>query len=239
MSVTIERGDAVALTRELVRIDSRNPSVAPGGPGELAVARALCDVLESWGFRVQLQEALPGRPNVIARVGDSRAGARRLMFNGHLDVVGVDGMIHDPWDGPRRDGRIYGRGSSDMKAGVAAMCAAAARAASAGVEGEIIVTAVIDEEWESAGTRALVDAGIRADAAIITEPTGLAVMPAHLGFVWLDVVTHGRASHGSRWDLGIDAIRQRRASCATAFIARATVGACIADRWRHRHLDLS
>src|SRR6185312_16297569 len=125
-----------------------------------------------WGFRVELQEALPGRPNVIARIGENQPGARRLMFNGHIDVVGVDGMVHDPWNEPERDGRIYGRGSSDMKAGVAAMCAAAARAASAGVDGEIIVAAVIDEEWESVGTRALVDAGIRADAAIVTEPTG-------------------------------------------------------------------
>jgi len=201
------RGDAVELTRELVRVDSRNPSVAAGGPGEHAVARTLASVLSAWGFRVALQEALPGRPNVIARIGENREGAPRLMFNGHVDVVGVDGMIHDPWNAPERDGRIYGRGSSDMKAGVASMCAAAFRAASTGIKSEIVVTAVIDEEWESAGTRALVDSGLRADAAIVTEPTGLAIMPAHRGFVWLDVTTHGRASHGSRWDLGVDAIR--------------------------------
>ena len=201
------RGDAVELTRELVRVDSRNPSVAAGGPGEHAVAQTLVDVLSAWGFRVDLQEALPGRPNVIARIGENVTGARRLMFNGHIDVVGVDGMTHDPWNAPEHDGRIYGRGSSDMKAGVAAMCAAAFRAAATGIDGEIIVTAVIDEEWESAGTRALIDSGIRADAAIVTEPTGLTIMPAHRGFVWLDVVTHGRASHGSRWDLGVDAIR--------------------------------
>jgi acetylornithine deacetylase len=94
-----------------------------------------------------------------------------------------------------------------MKAGVAAMCAAAARAEDAGARGEIIVTAVVDEEFASIGTRAVIDAGIRADAAIVTEPTGLAIMPAHLGFVWVDVTTHGRAAHGSRWELGVDAIR--------------------------------
>lgn len=200
----VAAGDAVALTRELVRVDSRNPSLVPGGPGETAVARTLADVLTAWGLPVELREAAPGRPNVIARVG--KPGARTLMFNGHLDVVGVEGMVHPPWDADERDGSIYGRGSSDMKAGVAAMFAAATRVA-ADLDGEVIVTAVVDEEYESIGTRALVDAGLRADAAVVTEPTRLAIMPAHLGFVWVDVTTHGRAAHGSRWDLGVDAIR--------------------------------
>jgi acetylornithine deacetylase len=121
-------------------------------------------------------------------------------------VVGFEGMIHEPFAAEIRGGRIYGRGSSDMKGGVAAMCAAAARA-EADLEGEVIIAAVIDEEYESLGTRALVASGIRADAAIVTEPTRLAIMPAHRGFVWTEVVTHGRAAHGSRWDIGIDAIR--------------------------------
>jgi acetylornithine deacetylase len=118
-------------------------------------------------------------------------------------------MTHDAWGDTEsgNDGRIYGRGSSDMKSGIAAMCSAAARAADASLEGEIIIAAVVDEEYESLGTRDLIERGIRADAAIVTEPTRLAVMPAHLGFVWIDVTTHGRAAHGSRWDLGVDAIR--------------------------------
>ena len=197
-------GDGIALTRELVRVDSRNPSLVAGGPGESAVARALADVLETWGMTVELRDAAPGRPNVIARVG--KAGRRTLMFNGHLDVVGVEGMIHAPWAAAERSGAIYGRGSSDMKSGVAAMCAAAARVA-ADLDGEVIITAVVDEEYESIGTRALVESGLRAEAAIVTEPTRLAIMPAHLGFVWVDVTTRGRAAHGSRWDLGVDAIR--------------------------------
>jgi acetylornithine deacetylase len=94
-----------------------------------------------------------------------------------------------------------------MKAGVAAMCAAAVRAMDAGLDGEIIVAAVADEEYESIGTRALVESGVRADAAVVTEPTRLCIMPAHLGFAWIEVVVHGKASHGSRWDLGVDAIR--------------------------------
>jgi acetylornithine deacetylase len=203
--MSIACGDAVALARELVRIDSRNPSLVPGAPGEARVAHALRDVLQAWGFHVELQEASPGRPNVVARIG--RAGGRSLMFNGHLDVVGVEGMRHEPWSALESNGRMYGRGSCDMKAGVAAMCAAAARAAEI-INGEIVIAAVVDEEYESIGTQALVERGVRADAAIVTEPTRLCIMPAHLGFVWLDVTAHGRAAHGSRWELGVDAIRQ-------------------------------
>ena len=204
----IERGDPFALARELVRIDSRNPTLVAGGPGEATVARALGAILEGWGFRVELRDAAPGRPNVIARIGPGGSGAPTLMLNGHLDVVGIEGMVHAPWVPEERQGRLYGRGSADMKSGVAAMCAAAARAAATGtLSGEIIVTAVVDEEYQSLGTRALVSSGLRSDAAIVTEPTRLAIMPAHKGFVWIDLVTHGRAAHGSRWDVGVDAIR--------------------------------
>jgi acetylornithine deacetylase len=200
----IARGDAIALTRALVAIDSRNPVIAPGGPGEGAAASLLARVLADWGFEVELQEVAPDRPNVIARTG--RRGGRVLMFNGHLDIVGTEGMVHEPFDPALRDGRIYGRGSADMKGGIAAMCAAAARAASA-TNAELVIAAVIDEENESLGTRALVDRGIRTDAAIVTEPTQLSIMPAHRGFVWLEIELRGRAAHGSRYDIGVDAIR--------------------------------
>jgi acetylornithine deacetylase len=198
------RGDAVALTRTLVAIDSRNPSLVSGGPGERACADALAETLKRWGFRVELQETDTARPNVIARIG--QPGGRTLLFNGHLDTVGVEGMIHAPWDAEVRNGRIYGRGSSDMKAGVSAMCAAALRVVDARLDGEVIVSAVTDEEYGSIGTRTLVASGIRADAAIVTEPTRLAICPAHRGFAWLELVVHGRAAHGSRYDIGIDAI---------------------------------
>jgi acetylornithine deacetylase len=200
----VPRGNAVALTRALVAVDSRNPVIAPGGPGEGAVATVLAEVLRDWGFEVELHEVVPGRPNVVARTG--RRGVRALMFNGHLDVVGTDGMVHPPFDPAVRDGRIYGRGSADMKAGIAAMCAAAARAASA-TNAELVIAAVIDEENESLGTRALVERGVRADAAIVTEPTRLTIMPAHRGFVWVEIEVKGRAAHGSRYDIGVDAIR--------------------------------
>jgi acetylornithine deacetylase len=202
-------GDARALTRALVQVDSRNPTLAPGAPGEQACATLLRDVLDSWGFSTELHDAAPGRPNLVARIGDAAPDKRSLMLNGHLDVVGVEGMVHAPFTAEERDGRMYGRGSADMKGGVAAMCAAAYRAASAGgsLAGEIIIAAVADEEYESLGTRALVARGVRADACIVTEPTRLAIMPAHRGFVWVEVEVAGRAAHGSRWDIGVDAIR--------------------------------
>lgn len=204
-AMPVPPGDAVALTRLLVRIDSRNPGLVSSAPGEGEVARALTSVLRAWGMAVELQEVEPGRPNVVARAG--AAGGRTLMFNGHLDVVGVDGMTHPPFAAESRDGRLFARGATDMKGGVAAMCAAAWRAAQRGLGGEVIVAAVVDEEWQSAGTRGLLERGVRADAAIVTEPTRLAIAPAHKGFTWTEVTLRGRAAHGSRYDVGVDAIR--------------------------------
>ena len=203
-STTVPPGDAVALARVLVAVDSRNPSLDPSGPGEAACASLLAGVLTSWGFRVELHDTGNGRPNVVARVGTP--GGRSLMLNGHLDTVGIAGMSHEPWNPKIRDGKLFGRGSTDMKSGVAAMCAAAWHAAERGLAGEVILAAVTDEEFSSAGTRALIASGVRADAAIVTEPTRLAVCPAHRGFAWAELVVHGRAAHGSRWDVGVDAI---------------------------------
>jgi acetylornithine deacetylase len=202
--VPIPRGDAVALARALIQIDSRNPTLAPDSPGEGDCARALASVLDDWGFSVEVMETVPGRPNVVARLGPSDSPA--LMLNGHLDVVGVEGMIHEPFAAEVRDNRIYGRGSADMKSGLAAMCAAAVSVPPSNRNKQILITAVVDEEYESLGMRALLASGVRAQAAIITEPTNLAICPAHRGFAWLDVSLRGRAAHGSRYDIGVDAI---------------------------------
>lgn len=206
--------DPLALARALVAVDSRNPSLVPGAPGEGACAHRLAEILAAWGFRVTEQEVAPGRWNVVARIGP--AGRAPLVLNGHLDVVGVEGMTHPPFSPELRDGRLYGRGSADMKGGIAAMCVAAARAAEGGaLGGELIVAAVCDEEFASIGTAALLEAlhaeGVRPAAAVVTEPTRLAVVPVHKGFAGIEVVVTGRAAHGSRHDLGRDANRDAAA----------------------------
>ena len=202
--MAIPRGDAIALARALIQIDSRNPTLVPDSAGEGESARTLASVLDDWGFAVELSETPPGRPNVVARLGPADTPA--LMLNGHLDVVGVDGMTHEPFAAEVRSNRIYGRGSADMKGGLAAICAAALEGVGSGAKRQILVTAVVDEEYESLGMRALLASGVTADAAIITEPTKLAICPAHRGFAWFDVSLRGRAAHGSRYDIGVDAI---------------------------------
>jgi len=194
------------LTAGLCAIDSRNPSLVPGAPGERDAAMWLANVLDEWGFAVSTHEVAPQRVNVVARIGP--AGVSPLVLNGHLDVVGTDGMTHTPFAPEVRDGNLYARGSTDMKGGIAAMCVAAARAAQRGtLYRELVIAAVCDEEFASIGTSALLADGLHATGAIITEPTRLAVVPAHKGFAWLTVTVHGRAAHGSRYDVGIDANR--------------------------------
>lgn len=203
----IARGDAVALTRALTAIDSRNPTLAPGAPGESNIAHFLSDILGSWGFRVDLVETAPGRPNLVAHIGPRDSAA--LMFCGHLDTVGTEGMVHEPFSAEIVDGLLYGRGSADMKSGIAAMCSAAYRAyneCDGTAKRQIIIAAVTDEEYESIGLQSLIANGIEAEAAILTEPTRLAICTAHRGFVWSELEFAGRAAHGSRYDIGIDAI---------------------------------
>ena len=168
-AAVIAPGDARALARSLVRIDSRNPNLAPNGPGESACVTLLRDVLDAWGFRTEVHDAAPGRPNLLARVGGARGG-QTLMLSGHVDVVGVDGMTHAPFDGVEREGRLYGRGAADMKGGIGALCAAAWQAARDDLAGEIVVAVTADEEYESVGTSIMLDRGVRADAAIVAGP---------------------------------------------------------------------
>lgn len=192
------------LLQRLVSIPSVNPELEPGGAGESALARFCADQLKLWGFNVDVVEVAPGRPNVVARHG---TGQPRIVLNGHLDTVGVAGMSIAPFEPTIREGRMQGRGSCDMKGGVAALLEAARRVAGAPHSGTLIVALTSDEEHASAGMAALVRDGLEADSAIVCEPTELAVMPAHKGFVWIEVVFRGRAAHGSRPDEGIDAIR--------------------------------
>ncbi|HKV02864.1 MAG TPA: ArgE/DapE family deacylase [Ktedonobacteraceae bacterium] len=191
------------LLRQLVAIDSINPDLVPGGAGEQKIAHFVADWFERAGLDVVWDEAAPGRPNVIG-IARGSGGGRSLLLNAHMDTVGVVGMErpHDPY---MRDNRLYGRGAYDMKGGLAAIMAAGLAAKKRGLRGDVIVTAVADEEYASIGTSSIVKRW-RTDAAIVTEPTELNICTAHKGFAWLDVETEGIAAHGSRPDLGVDAI---------------------------------
>ncbi len=193
------------LLADLVAIDSVNPSLVPGAAGESAIARRIAEEMRSLGLDVHVTEVAPGRPNVVG-VLDGRRPGRSLMFCGHTDTVGVAGMAR-PFEPDVRNGRLYGRGSQDMKGGVAAMIGAARHIVEAGGldAGQLIVAAVVDEEHSSLGAEALVRTW-SADAAVVTEPTALDVAVAHKGFQWVAVETRGRAAHGSRPLEGRDAI---------------------------------
>src|SRR6188474_92409 len=195
---------AIALLRELVAIDSVNPSLVPGAAGEASIAGAIAAHLRGIGLDVEVQDAAPGRPNVIGVLEGRRPG-RSLMLCGHIDTVGVEGM-RAPFDPVERDGRLYGRGSQDMKGGVAAMIDAARVVAGEGLAaGRLIVACVVDEEYASIGADALVSRW-RADAAVVTEPTDMHIAIGHKGFAWFEIETRGRAAHGSRPRDGRDAI---------------------------------
>ena len=192
------------LLRDLVAIDSVNPSLVPGAAGEAQIAAAIAAHMRRIGLDVQVEEVVPGRPNVIG-VLEGRGPGRSLMFCGHVDTVGVEGM-EAPFTPEMRSGRLYGRGSQDMKGGVAAMIDAARMVAERGLaRGRLIVAAVVDEEYASIGADALVR-NWTADGAVVTEPTDLQVAIGHKGFAWIEIETRGRAAHGSRPLDGRDAI---------------------------------
>jgi acetylornithine deacetylase len=195
----------IRLLRDLVAIDSVNPSLVPGGAGEGEIAGAVASEMRSIGLDVEITEVSPGRPNVVGVLEGRRPG-RSLMFCGHLDTVGVAGMQR-PFDPVERGGRIYGRGSQDMKGGLAAMIDASRALLTSGglAAGRLIVAAVVDEEYASLGAEVLVTQW-KADAAVVCEPTDLTVAIGHKGFSWVEITTEGRAAHGSRARDGRDAI---------------------------------
>jgi acetylornithine deacetylase len=194
----------ISLLRDLVSIDSVNPSLVPGARGEGQMAAAVAAHMQRLGFDVQVEEVSPGRPNVVG-VLEGRTTGPSLMFCGHVDTVGVEGMSA-PFDPVERNGRLYGRGSQDMKGGVAAMIDAARVALARGLhKGRLVIGAVVDEEYASIGADALVTRWT-ADAAVVTEPTDLQIAIGHKGFAWIEVEAHGVAAHGSRPENGVDAI---------------------------------
>jgi acetylornithine deacetylase len=190
------------LVARLVAIDSVNPELIAGARGEAELA----SFVAKWCGNAGLETELVGpsnRPSVIATARGS-GGGRSLLLNAHLDTVGVTGM-DSPFEPRVEHGRLYGRGAYDMKGALAAIMIAAARAKERGLRGDVVVTAVADEELASIGTAAVLER-VRADAAIVVEPTELKLAVAHKGFVGFEIETEGFAAHGSRPHLGIDAI---------------------------------
>ncbi len=191
------------LVAALVRIDSVNPDLQPGAGGEGEIGDFVAAWFEANGIETEVQEAAPGRSNVIGIVRGT-GGGRSLMLNAHMDTVGHGGMS-DPLEGVIEATRVSGRGAWDMKGSLAAIMLAAKDLAADPPAGDVIVTAVVDEEYASIGTFAIVER-YTADGAIVTEPTQLELSVAHKGFVWFDITTKGVAAHGSKPELGIDAI---------------------------------
>ena len=194
----------IDILRDLIAINSVNPSLVPGGAGETDIARYIAVKLRSMRIDAAIEEAAPGRTNVVAVIEGATPGPS-LMLCGHSDTVGVDGMSA-PFDPVERDGRMYGRGSQDMKGGVAAILGVAQAFAQQPLrKGSIVIAIVADEEYMSIGAESLVKEW-SADAAVIAEPTDLMIGIGHKGFEWVEITTEGIAAHGSRADDGVDAI---------------------------------
>ncbi|MCB0033115.1 MAG: ArgE/DapE family deacylase, partial [Anaerolineales bacterium] len=200
----IDRDFLIQTLSHLVQIYSTNPSLLPGAAGEAEIATYTQRLLQDIGLTTTAHEPQPGRISVVGRLAGQGHG-RTLLYNAHYDTVGVTGMA-EPFSGAIREGKLYGRGSYDMKGSLAAQIAAAKAIADAGLtlQGDLLIAAVADEEHASLGVQSIIP-HYAADAVIVTEPSELEISLAHKGFIWLEVTTHGKAYHGSRPDLGIDA----------------------------------
>lgn len=195
----------IRLAQDMVRIPSDNP---PGNEAELA--KFLAEYLTRAGMDVELREVAPGRPNVVARLG--KVGSRpHLILNGHTDALPPgDGWTRDPYGGELINGRLYGRGSTDMKGPVASLIASMEAVKRSGVKlrGTVTLEAVVDEEGTQEGTRRLVQEGVVGDFAIVAEPTEFLPVAAHKGDMYIEVITRGREAHASTPQAGINAIDQ-------------------------------
>lgn len=200
---------ALALTRELVAIDSVSPSLAPAGGGEGEIVVVLAERLSVAGYTVHtVPSADPARPSIVA-VRDGSQPGRSVVLNGHLDTVPVEGMP-DPFTARLEGDRLYGRGTSDMKAGVAGLVVAAEELAAQDAPGCQIVALVADEEDGSIGAEAVLAAlprlAGRPDVCLIAEPTWLDIASGHRGYEVVRVLLTGRGAHSSQPDEGVDVI---------------------------------
>ena len=190
---------------ELVRINSVNSSYE-GGPGEREIARWVRRFFEQRGIEVWEQEVFSDRPNVIARLpgGDP---SRRVILEAHTDTVSVQGMTIPPFEPRIVDGKMFGRGSCDTKAGLAGMMQAVASLHEEGIQPpcEVWLAAVVDEEFSYRGVVKLCE-GLTGQAAIVAEPTGLRAVIASKGVLRWRIIVRGKAAHSSKPHLGVNAI---------------------------------
>ncbi|MEW6106568.1 MAG: M20 family metallopeptidase, partial [Bacillota bacterium] len=206
---TVRPKEIVEFCRNLLRVPSVNP------PGDVSrCARLLRDLLLGESIEVAEIPCGAGRVNVVARLGKRGCGERLVLLNGHLDTVPVGpGWTRDPFGAELAGGRIFGRGSSDMKAGLAAMAFAviSLKRSAVPLNGSVVFTAVADEETGSwNGTRYLMEHYLDAkpDMAVVGEPTSLLLYHGNRGVVWADITVTGQACHAGRPHLGANAITQ-------------------------------
>jgi acetylornithine deacetylase len=197
--------DVVSLLRQLVSMPSVNPSLDVGSSGEKDIATFIADWCQREGLEVYLEEVAPNRPNVVA-IARGSGGGKSLMLNAHTDTVGVAGMP-EPFSANVENDKLFGRGALDMKAGLAATMVATVKAKQMKLKGDVILTAVIDEEHSSLGTEAVMQT-YKADAAIVTEPSWMNLCLAHRGFAVFEIEVQGKAVHTSQQHLGVNAITQ-------------------------------
>ncbi|MDY0235469.1 MAG: M20 family metallopeptidase [Gudongella sp.] len=204
--------ELIELTQNLVRIPSHKDTLG----FEKNVALYINNYLLKEGINSELQHVVGERSNVIARIKGDGTG-HSLMFNGHADTVLPYNMTIEPFTAFIDDGKIYGRGAVDMKGALASfmMTLVAIKRSGFVPGGDIIFTAVIGEEGKSEGTEYIVKSDIRADAAIVGEPSDYEYAIGHRGLEWFDVTFYGKASHSGKPELGVNAIEQ-----AMSFISR-------------------
>lgn len=195
----------LATLADLVRINSVNSSY-DGGPGEGEVARYVRGFFEERGIETWEQEVFPGRPNVMARLPGKNLN-RRLVLEAHTDTVSVKGMTIPPFEPEIRNNKMYGRGSCDTKAGLATMMHALASLKAEGITPpcEVLLAAVVDEEYSYRGVVKLCEE-LKADAAIVAEPTEMRAVIATKGVLRCRIVVHGKSAHSSKPHLGVNAI---------------------------------
>lgn len=208
----VERGadEVISFLREFVGFKTENPNLVNIEPGAEAECQVfLADRLKRLGCEVDTWEVFPKRPDQVATLRGT-GGGRSLILNGHIDVVPAGDPAqwsHDPWAGEIHEGNMWGRGTCDMKGGIAAMIAAveAVRRAGVRLRGDVLIETVVDEEVGGPGTRQTLERGYRGDAVIVTEPTGGHIQPVEGGLEWLRLIVRGVAGHTAKRYLSVHA----------------------------------